>query len=167
MWDEHVEEVTYKIEDLMFRTDDRLSLPGDAFRKVKEAQEKYELLFNRATGVSGIDYAGKGKYGCKIDTSYGSTDDVLVDLLEAEEEYEQAMDDYAKAREDLIALVESAHLNDDEQKVMYLRNMYDDYPSFESISQRCGFKDRYRAWYLYKKGFVKISNVLRGSEDEM
>ena len=160
MYDEHVQEVTDKIDDLKNKVEDRLDVAGCAFDRVRRAQERYEMLFSRATGVNGIDYASKGKYGCKIDTSYGSADDVLVEMLEAEEEYKNAMDDYAKARQDLVSLVESAHLNDAEQRVMYLRHMYGDYPSFEVIARRCGCKDRYGAWYLYKKGFIKIAKVV-------
>ena len=162
--DEYVQEVTDRIDDWYNSTNEFLDKASNAWNRLQRLKDKYFDLETRATCAGGLNYERMGMYGCKIQTShtYG-IEDVLVELAEVEEEYEEAFRAYEVARMELIDVVESAGLTDVQQRVMYLRHADGSHMNYYEIARKAGLRNYDSAWYQYKKAYVKIANYLRGA----
>ncbi len=148
-FDEYDYANTLKIESVMACTDDFLKLPHRTAENAKIAQDRYEDACYSASGMTGIRYDRD-----RVQTSHYDNDDALVRMIEEGEKLQNAQMLYTMACINFNRMLSESHMNEKEQKVMYLTHVVElsqaDIGKTLNLSQPTVF-------YWYKKAFVKAS----------
>ena len=144
-----------QIDDLQSQTDDILDKARTVRNELDRLMCRYEEAVSAAQGITGIRYNRD-----KVQTSCHSHDDVIVRMLELDEQIQQKRKEYTEICEFLNRIFTCAGLTNDEYFIMYMRCLTSRCFSFEEIAKKHGGMDRKRAFYLYKKAYVKIERKL-------
>lgn len=153
-WDEYDEQ--------MFLTDKVLGVPYEAGKEYQRAYERYMRLRKQAEKVRGYEFVDRGKYGYHIFGDDWSAENLIMDMIEAHEQYDDKWWALIKAQTDLIALMKQCDtLSVLQRAVLALRHLPSKPQGYGQIARYHGLKDENEAWDVYKQGYVAFSEWLR------
>lgn len=131
---------------------------SQAWKLVKRAWGKWVEVKTKLTSAGAIRY--DNPLGCKVSGGSPVTMDMrIMDMVELEEQYMQAVLYYKQCREHVRQLIENSNLTDTEQRVMTAKYLQCDYPTFEVVAQRVGITQS-AAFKAHRKAFNKIAERL-------
>lgn len=168
MHDEHVQQVTNKIDNIYIQTTDYLTRAKDARLRYVKAADNYETAFHRASGARGFCY--ENPLGVRIQGGHSNRDDAMVDLIEKSKVRDNALLYYQCCRFALIMLLNGSGMTDLQKEVVWQHAFLG--KNFADISRDLDYNETNNPsaaiWNVYKRAFVKAAKYLQnaGSIDE-
>lgn len=167
-YDEHVQEVTDKIDNLYIQTSKYLSRAKLARERYMKAADNYETAFHRASGARGLCY--ENPLGVRIQGGHSNRDDAMVDLIEKSKICDNALLHYQVCRFALIMLLNSSGMTNLQKEVVWQHEFLG--KNFADISRDLDYHETNNPsaaiWNVYKRAFVKAATWLEkvGNIDE-
>lgn len=154
----YLSEEEYVVDNIYDNTLETLQEASQAWKLVERAWRKWAEAKTKLTGAGAIRY--DNPLGCKVSGGTPVTMDMKVlDMVELEEQYTQAVLFYNECRERVRQLILNCNLTDTERRVMIAKYLHCDYPTFEVVAQRVGITQS-AAFKAHKKAFVKVAERL-------
>ena len=143
------------VDNIYSGTLDELQSAVQAWKLVERAWDKFYEKKMSLSAAGAIRY--DNPLGCKVQSSNAMTmDKEIVELLELEEDYNEAVRYYNSVYDHVKQLLLDSNLTDTEYRVMTAKYLCHDYPTFQTVARRTRMAQS-AAFKVYKRAFVKVA----------